>query len=350
MGENGGRVLADSGVIANLLALVVIVGSLALYLEALALTPVQRPNDLIWSGVGLFYGLVLWIEGDRLQGGLLAGQVASVALLVWLGTQVWRLRQVEAGQRVAFLDLIRAVAKLAQQLQAPRPAGPGIEAPPSPAPEGVTEEAPPVATPPEPDVSPPAEAESLPAPGIAVEIDLETRPAELALELEPEPVAPRPARNALTNLIGLLQGLVRRAPRPAESREDRVDDSDDRTVTDAPQPTDTIPTDLASAPSPTESPSLTLDTEENPPTEPTSRAPDPGDGMAVPPEPPASPSEPAEAVSGPTAAAESSVDIPASEPAPVSEDATSPADPSAPSEKSADDSAWPPPPPPDSSP
>ncbi len=54
---------------------------------------VHRKNDFIWSGVGLFYALVLWVYGSRITGGLLLGHAASVALLGWSITQTLQLRR-----------------------------------------------------------------------------------------------------------------------------------------------------------------------------------------------------------------------------------------------------------------
>jgi hypothetical protein len=72
---------------------VVGLGSFALYMAAFFFPEVHRKNDFIWSGVGLFYALVLWIFADRIRGGMLLGQAASVALLGWLGWQVLGLRR-----------------------------------------------------------------------------------------------------------------------------------------------------------------------------------------------------------------------------------------------------------------
>ncbi|MEA5575579.1 Ycf66 family protein [Anabaena sp. UHCC 0451] len=79
--------------LAYLLALVVGLGSLAIYLSAFFFPEIHRKNDFIWSGVGLFYALVLWIFAPRITGGLLLGHVASVALLVWFGGQTLSLRR-----------------------------------------------------------------------------------------------------------------------------------------------------------------------------------------------------------------------------------------------------------------
>ncbi len=77
----------------KILALAVGLGSLALYLVAFFFPEVHRKNDFIWSGVGLFYALVLWFCAGRITGAVLLGQVASVALLGWFGWESLTLRR-----------------------------------------------------------------------------------------------------------------------------------------------------------------------------------------------------------------------------------------------------------------
>lgn len=81
--------------LAYLLALVVGLGSLALYMAAFFFPEVHRKYDLIWSGVALFYALVLWVCAGRLTGGVLLGQIASVALLGWFSWQTLILRRAQ---------------------------------------------------------------------------------------------------------------------------------------------------------------------------------------------------------------------------------------------------------------
>ncbi|MDH6107514.1 Ycf66 family protein [Anabaenopsis tanganyikae CS-531] len=79
--------------LAYILAFVVGLGSLAIYITAFLFPEIHRKNDFIWSGVGLFYGLVLWVFAPHISGGLLLGHIASVALLVWFGWQTFSLRR-----------------------------------------------------------------------------------------------------------------------------------------------------------------------------------------------------------------------------------------------------------------
>ncbi|HBL59601.1 MAG TPA: hypothetical protein DDZ80_14260, partial [Cyanobacteria bacterium UBA8803] len=76
-----------------ILALVIGLGSFAFYMAAFFFPEVHRKNDFIWSGVGLFYALVLWVCAGRITGGVLLGQMASVAVLGWLGWQTLTLRR-----------------------------------------------------------------------------------------------------------------------------------------------------------------------------------------------------------------------------------------------------------------
>ena len=76
-----------------ILALAVGLGSLALYIVAFFFPEVHRKNDFIWSGVGLFYALVLWFCAGRITGAVLLGQVASVALLGWFTSESLMLRR-----------------------------------------------------------------------------------------------------------------------------------------------------------------------------------------------------------------------------------------------------------------
>lgn len=79
--------------LAYMLALVVGLGSFGLYMAAFFFPEVHRKNDFIWSGVGLFYALVLWVCAGRMTGGVLLGQLAVVALLGWFGWQMLWLRR-----------------------------------------------------------------------------------------------------------------------------------------------------------------------------------------------------------------------------------------------------------------
>ncbi len=82
--------------LAYILAIAVGLASLSLYLSAFFLPELHRKDDFLWSGVGLFYALVLWVCAGRMTGGVLLGQSAAVTLVLCFGWQTLRLRRVIA--------------------------------------------------------------------------------------------------------------------------------------------------------------------------------------------------------------------------------------------------------------
>ena len=64
------------------LAIAVGLSSLILFSTAFLMSDIHRQDDFFWSGVGLFYALVLWFCATRITGSLLLGQTAAVALLI----------------------------------------------------------------------------------------------------------------------------------------------------------------------------------------------------------------------------------------------------------------------------
>jgi hypothetical protein len=109
--------------LAYLLAMAIGLGSLGLYLTAFLFPELHRKYDLLWSGIGMFYGWVLWVCAGRITGGLLLGQMAGVALLGGLGWQVMELRwaQVPLEQRSQLpdsaADLATVLRERAHRLQ-----------------------------------------------------------------------------------------------------------------------------------------------------------------------------------------------------------------------------------------
>lgn len=83
--------------LAYVLALIIGLGSIALYMAAFFFPEVHRKQDFYWSAVGLFYALVLWVCAGRITGGVLLGQVASVVLLGWFAWQTVTLRRALAS-------------------------------------------------------------------------------------------------------------------------------------------------------------------------------------------------------------------------------------------------------------
>jgi Ycf66 protein N-terminus len=79
--------------LAYILAVFIGTGSVGLYLSAFFLPEIHRKQDFIWSGVGCFYALFLWLYAHQVTGGILIGQTASVALIGWLAWQTLKLRR-----------------------------------------------------------------------------------------------------------------------------------------------------------------------------------------------------------------------------------------------------------------
>jgi len=100
-----------------LLAIVVGLGSFTLYMAAFFFPEIHRKYDLIWSGVGLFYALVLWVCAGRLTGGVLLGQMAATALIGWFGWQMLELRweQTPVSQRTQVSPTANSLAEVVQE-------------------------------------------------------------------------------------------------------------------------------------------------------------------------------------------------------------------------------------------
>ncbi|WP_309731769.1 Ycf66 family protein [Chamaesiphon sp. OTE_75_metabat_556] len=112
--------------LAYILAVLVGTGSVGLYLTAFFLPEIHRKQDFIWSGVGCFYALFLWIYAHQVTGGILVGQTTSVILLGWLSWQTFQLRQ-------QLVPIDRATA-IANAIQLPNRNGANQPAPKTPKP------------------------------------------------------------------------------------------------------------------------------------------------------------------------------------------------------------------------
>jgi hypothetical protein len=104
--------------LAYVLAFAIAIGSIAIYMAAFFFPEIHRKNDFIWSGVGLFYALVIWIFARRITGGLLLGHIASVTLLGWFGWQTFTLRRqiVPAAQQTPVPSAQEVKATVEQQV------------------------------------------------------------------------------------------------------------------------------------------------------------------------------------------------------------------------------------------
>ena len=102
--------------LAYVLALVVGFGSIGIYLAAFFFPEIHRKNDFIWSGVGFFYALVLWVSAGRITGSVLLGQASGVALLGWSVTQTLSLRrQLTPRQQQTELPSVEEVKNTVQE-------------------------------------------------------------------------------------------------------------------------------------------------------------------------------------------------------------------------------------------
>jgi hypothetical protein len=78
--------------LAYILAVAIGAGSIGLFLTAFIAPKIHRKDDFLWTGLGLFYALVLWVCAARFTGGILLGQTAAVLLLLSFGWQTVKLR------------------------------------------------------------------------------------------------------------------------------------------------------------------------------------------------------------------------------------------------------------------
>ncbi|MEM6836244.1 MAG: Ycf66 family protein [Cyanobacteria bacterium P01_C01_bin.120] len=89
----GTKAEAIALMLAYMLAIIIAIGSFTFYIAAFFVPELHRRQDFFWSGLGLFYALVLWFCAGRITGAVLLGQVVSVALLGGLGWHTLTLRR-----------------------------------------------------------------------------------------------------------------------------------------------------------------------------------------------------------------------------------------------------------------
>jgi hypothetical protein len=77
--------------LAYFLAIVMAMISLTLYFNAFISPKIHRQDDFLWSGLGLFYALTLWICAEKITGAVLLGQLAVVSLAIAF---IWENRQI----------------------------------------------------------------------------------------------------------------------------------------------------------------------------------------------------------------------------------------------------------------
>lgn len=79
------------------LAIAVALSSLVLFSTAFLMSDIHRQDDFLWSGVGLFYALILWFCARNITGAVLLGQGAAATLLVSYNWQNLKLRKAIAN-------------------------------------------------------------------------------------------------------------------------------------------------------------------------------------------------------------------------------------------------------------
>jgi hypothetical protein len=103
--------------LAYILAITVAIGSFSFYMAAFFVPEMHRRQDFFWSGLGLFYAVVLWFCAGRLTGAVLLGQLVSVVLLGGLGWHTLALRRDLTPELVQTPVTWDDVQKLTQDLQ-----------------------------------------------------------------------------------------------------------------------------------------------------------------------------------------------------------------------------------------
>ena len=78
--------------LAHILAIAIALASVVLFFSAFFAPKLHRKDDFLWSGVGLIYGLILWVCAGRFTGGALLGQMAAVVLVLSFAWQTISLR------------------------------------------------------------------------------------------------------------------------------------------------------------------------------------------------------------------------------------------------------------------
>ncbi len=103
--------------------------SLVLLSNGMISPKIHRQDDFLWSGLGLFYALVLWICAGRFTGAVLLGQLAGVAVTIAFMWENRQLRKVITAQSdsntvlegFSILSFVaESVAKISQGKKAPQ--------------------------------------------------------------------------------------------------------------------------------------------------------------------------------------------------------------------------------------
>jgi len=101
--------------LAYFLAIAIALVSVNLYLTAFIRPKIHRRDDFLWSALGLFYGLTLWVCAGRITGAVLLGQLAigSVAIaFIWENGKLrkaWREDETNTLEGFSVLSLILSI-------------------------------------------------------------------------------------------------------------------------------------------------------------------------------------------------------------------------------------------------
>lgn len=104
--------------LAYFLAILGAITSLTLYLNAFIKPKIHRQDDFLWSGLGLFYSLVLWFSAGRITGALLLGQLAGMAVaiaFIWENQQLRKTITTSSESNIA-LEGFSILSFIAQSL------------------------------------------------------------------------------------------------------------------------------------------------------------------------------------------------------------------------------------------
>ena len=103
------------------LAIAVASCSLVLFSTAFFMSDIHSQDDFLWSGVGLFYALVLWYCARNITGAVLLGQAAATTLLVSYSWQTLKLRKAVANstqaEEIDSFSLLKAISSLLKRNQ-----------------------------------------------------------------------------------------------------------------------------------------------------------------------------------------------------------------------------------------
>ena len=80
-------------ILADTLSALIGFSSVAFYIAAFFYPEVHRRSDIAWSGLGMFYALMLWLCAGQMTLAILLGQIAVVALVCGLGWQTLAIRR-----------------------------------------------------------------------------------------------------------------------------------------------------------------------------------------------------------------------------------------------------------------